>query len=81
MQHHEHNHNPKTFKVWFWVSLVLSIPAFYFSPTWQQIFSYRAIDFAFAGHLPAVIGLALVSSGGLVFFKGAIQELKRKKST
>jgi Cu2+-exporting ATPase len=79
MQPHEHDHNPKTFKIWFWISLALTIPAFYFSPTWRQILSYRAIDFPYAGYLPAAIGLALVSSGGLVFFKGAIQELKRKK--
>ena len=71
--------NPKSFKIWFWISLALTIPVFYFSPTWQQFFGFNAIDFAFVNLLPAGIGVVLVCSAGFVIFKGAIRELKSRK--
>jgi len=82
MQHAEHDHaehNPKTFKVWFWVSLALTFPAFYFSATWQHIFGFNAVSFAYSNFVPAGIGVVLVCTAGLVFFKGAIRELKQRK--
>src|SRR5690606_38713641 len=77
--HDKHaGHSVGMFKSKIWLSLVVTIPTLLFSDTIQN---WLKIDWQFAGstYMPAVLGTVIFLYGGLVFLKGAAQELKDKR--
>ena len=87
MNHHEHTessghdkhagHNPDMFKQKFWLSLLFTIPTLVFSHTVQEWFG---VSWMFPGsqYIPAIFGIIIFFYGGLVFLKGAKDELADK---
>ncbi len=81
-QHTNHDkhtgHSPGLFKRKFWVSLLLTLPTLLFSPTVQGWFG---LDLGFTGsdYVPALLGSIIFIYGGLVFLRGARDELATKK--
>ncbi|MDV0447673.1 Copper-exporting P-type ATPase B [Methanosarcinaceae archaeon Ag5] len=76
--HDKHTgHSPKMFWTRFWVCLILTIPALVFSHQIQEIFGY---SFSFSGseYISAFFGTIIFIYGGLVFIKGAKNELMNK---
>ena len=84
-EHHSHDsgqvghdkhagHTPGMFKRKFWLSFVLTVPALLFSETVQ---GWLGINWSFAGsqYIPAFFGVIIFVYGGLVFLKGARNEL------
>lgn len=73
--HDKHaGHSPEMFKNKFWLSLVLTIPTLVFSETVQ---GWLGLDWSFSGsqYIPAIFGTIIFFYGGLVFLKGAKDEL------
>lgn len=80
MDHDKHaGHNPDMFKQKFWLSLVFTVPALYFSQTIQDLLGYNAITFTGSSYLPALFGVVIFFYGGLVFLKSAKAEIKAKQ--
>ena len=76
---HDHSaHDPAQFKRKFWLSLVLTIPTLVFSTGLQDILGLTGPRFPGSEFIPAVFGIVLFFYGGLVFLKGAVDELKAK---
>ncbi len=77
--HDKHaGHNPDMFKQKFWLSLLLTIPTLIFSHTVQSWFGFHWV-FPGSEYIPAVFGLIIFFYGGLVFLKGAKDELADKQ--
>lgn len=82
---HDHSHHdPKQFRNQFFVALALTIPTLLYSHMVQMLlgFSMPAVNFGFGelGHyIPAVFGTILFFTGGWVFVKSAIHELKARQ--
>lgn len=77
--HDKHaGHSPAMFKRKFWISLLLTLPTLLFSPTVQGWFG---VDLGFSGsnYIPAVLGSIIFVYGGLIFLKGARNELADKR--
>ena len=67
-------------QIWrFWLSLVLTIPTFYWSPTWQATAGYNALDLGIASWFPTIfgVGAALIAGYGPVV--AGFAEFKTKK--
>lgn len=62
----------------FWLSLALTIPVVYWSAHVQHLLGYKAPVFAGSGWIPPVLGTAVFVYGGLVFLRGAWQELSAR---
>ncbi|SEI15756.1 MULTISPECIES: heavy metal translocating P-type ATPase [unclassified Leifsonia] len=78
--HSEHaGHDPAVFRRKFWLTLVLTIPALVFSPGLQDILGLAGPRFPGSQYIPAVFGVAIFFSGGLVFLRGAVDELRSKQ--
>lgn len=81
--HHDHNkhagHNPAMFKQKFWLSLALTLPILYFSPTVQDLLGFGAISFLGSTLLPAALGIVIFLYGGLVFIKSARAEVASRQ--
>lgn len=78
MDHDKHaGHNPDMFKQKFWLSLLFTIPTLVFSHTVQEWFG---VSWMFSGsqYIPAIFGIIIFFYGGLVFLKGAKDELADK---
>ncbi len=62
----------------FYISLILTIPLLYLSPTIQEWFGYE-FDFRGKGYMIFAIATALFFYGGWPFLKGLFEELKGKQ--
>jgi P-type Cu2+ transporter len=69
-------HSPGMFRDRFWLSLILTVPVVYWSEHIEMLLGYRALEFPGSGWIPAVLGTVVFFYGGLVFLRGAWQELK-----
>lgn len=84
----EHPHHPKSdrheehsvnmFREKFWLSLVLSVPVVLYSTTIQDLLNFTLPVFPGSQWIPFVFGTSIFFSGGLVFLKSALRELKAK---
>ena len=77
--HDKHaGHSPAMFKRKFWISLLLTLPTLLFSPTVQGWFG---LDLSFSGseYIPALLGSIIFVYGGLIFLRGARDELAVKR--
>src|SRR5690554_3206453 len=78
--HGDHgHHDPGMFRRKFWLSLVLTIPTLVFSHGLQEILGLDGPRFPGSQFIPAVFGIALFFYGGVVFLRGAVQELKARQ--
>jgi len=82
-QHDEHaahdkhaGHSVSMFRDKFWVSLLLTIPTVVWSPMVQEWLGFTAPVFPGSHYVPAVFGSILFFYGGLVFLRGASQEIR-----
>lgn len=76
MGHDKHEgHSPAMFKQKFWLTLVLTVPVVLYSETIQKLLHFSMPDFSGSTWLPPILGTAIFLYGGLVFLKGAKNEL------
>lgn len=89
MNHHEHHHgheshsdhaghDPDMFRQKFWLSLALTIPALVFSHTIQNWFGFE-ISFVGSEYISALFGIIIFFYGGLVFIRGARDEIAARR--
>ena len=82
---HDHSghagHDPAVFKRKFWLTLVLTIPTLVFSQGLQEILGLDGPRFPGSQYIPAIFGVAIFFYGGLVFLRGAVDELKAKPTS
>src|SRR6266516_4537696 len=83
MAHDEHashdkhaGHSVEMFRDKFWCSVALTIPTIIWSPTVQQWLGFHAPSFPGSPYIPALFGTILFFYGGIVFLRGAVQEIK-----
>lgn len=77
--HDKHEgHSPNMFKKKFWLSFVLTIPVLLYSQTTQELLNFSMPAFPGSDWLPAILGTIIFFYGGLVFLKGAKNELADK---
>jgi len=70
-------HSVQMFRDKFWGTLLLSVPTLVWAPMIQHWFGYEAPGGAVASRwVPAVFGTAVFGYGGLVFIRGARDELR-----
>ncbi len=69
-------HSVAMFRDRFWGSLALTVPTVIWSPMVQQWLGFSAPAFAGSRYLPAIFGTILFFYGGIVFLRGAAQELR-----
>jgi len=60
----------------FWWSVALTVPTVVWSPMIQQWLHFQAPTFPGSRYIPAVFGTILFFYGGMVFLRGAVQEIK-----
>src|SRR6476661_6797945 len=79
-QHAAHDkhagHSVSMFRDKFWGSVLLTIPTVVWSPMVQDWLGFTAPAFPGSRYLPAVFGSILFLYGGLVFLRGAVQEIR-----
>ncbi len=74
---HDHAaHDPAVFRRRFWLSLLLTAPTLVFSVGLQKILGVDGPRFPGSQYIPAVFGIAVFLYGGLVFLRGAVDELR-----
>jgi P-type Cu2+ transporter len=74
--HDKHaGHSVGMFRDKFWLSLILTIPAVFWSSMVQEMLGYTAPVFPGSQYIPAVFGTIVFFYGGWVFVRGAYQEL------
>lgn len=74
--HDKHEgHSPGMFKQKFWLTLALTIPVLVYSETIQSLLNFSVPTFTGSQWLPPVLGTIIFLYGGLVFLKGAKNEL------
>lgn len=77
--HDKHaGHSVSMFRDKFWVSLLLTIPTVIWSPMVQEWLSFSAPEFPGSRYIPALFGTILFFYGGLVFLRGALQEIRNR---
>ncbi|MFZ2621369.1 MAG: HAD-IC family P-type ATPase [Minisyncoccia bacterium] len=81
-EHHEHNkhegHITSDFLKKFWITLVLTIPIFFYSEMALELFNLRGPEFALWQYLVLLLGSIIFFYCGWVFIKGAYNELKSR---
>lgn len=78
--HDKHaGHSVAMFRDRFWLSLVLTIPVFYWSDMIQEWFGYTAPTFAGSTWIPPVLGTVIFVYGGSPFLKGAVGEARARQ--
>jgi len=78
--HDKHEgHSVAMFRDRFWLSLLLTVPVFVWSPDIQEWFGYQAPAFAGSQYLPAILGTVVFLYGGVVFLRGAAGELRDRQ--
>ena len=90
MEHTHHNHATKNahdkhaghhtadFLTKFWVALALTVPIILYSDLPHAFFGWSAPAFPGSGYMQLVLGSIVFFYGGLVFLKGALDELKAR---
>ena len=74
--HDKHEgHSPAMFKQKFWLTLVLAVPVVLYSETIQKLLHFSMPAFTGSTWLPPILGTLIFLYGGLVFLKGAKNEL------
>jgi Cu2+-exporting ATPase len=68
-------HSVAMFRDRFWLSLALTVPVVVLSADVQDWFGYNIPSFPGAGYLTAILGTIVFLYGGLVFLRGARDEL------
>src|SRR5712675_2414789 len=75
--HDQHaGHSVAMFRDKFWWSAALTVPTIVWSPMIQQWLHFNAPTFPGSRYIPAVFGTILFFYGGMVFLRGAVQEIK-----
>jgi P-type Cu2+ transporter len=72
-------HDPDVFRRQFWIVLLLTIPVVFWSAEVQEWLGYAAPTFPGSDLIPAVIGTVIFVYGGLVFIRGARDELASRQ--
>src|SRR5882672_3591006 len=72
-------HSVAMFRDKFWLSLALTIPAVFWSPDVQHWLGYTAPSFPGSKFIPAILGTVVFIYGGVVFIRGAGNELADHK--
>src|SRR5579859_5846814 len=68
-------HSVAMFRDKFWLSFALTIPVVFWSSDVQHWLGYTAPSFPGSNLIPAILGTAVFFYGGLVFLRGARNEL------
>ena len=77
--HDKHaGHSPAMFKRRFFVCLLLTLPVLYLSPMFEHWFNYQALEFPGSNWITPILATIIYFYGGLVFLKGAWNELHGK---
>lgn len=80
---HDHSghadHDPAVFRRKFWLTLALTIPTLLFSEGLQEIVGLDGPRFPGSQYIPALFGIAIFLYGGLVFLRGAVDELRGRQ--
>lgn len=71
-------HSPEMFRQKFWLSLALTVPVVVWSQHIQDLLGYTAPSFAGSARIPALLGMVGFLYGGLVFLRGAWDELRSR---
>ena len=79
MGHDHSHHDPKAFRNQFFIALALTIPTMLYSHTVQMLLGFTMPTFVGGNLLPAILGSILFFTGGRVFLKSGLQELKSKQ--
>jgi P-type Cu2+ transporter len=69
-------HSVEMFRIRFWISLALTVPALIWDPMLQDWFGYQAPVFAGSQYIPAVFATIVFIYGGWIFIAGAVHELR-----
>ena len=77
--HDKHaGHHTEDFLKKFWVTLALTVPILLYSDLPKAFLSWSAPEFPGSNYLQLVLGSSVFFYGGLVFLKGALNELKAR---
>ena len=71
-------HSVEMFRNKFWLSLFLTLPVVAYSDMIQQWFNFSPPEFFGSEYVPFVLSTIIFFYGGMVFIRGAIQELQSK---
>ncbi|HEU4557178.1 MAG TPA: heavy metal translocating P-type ATPase [Longimicrobium sp.] len=75
--HDKHaGHSVEMFRDKFWITLALTIPTLIWGHMLQDALGYTAPHFTGSHWIPAIFGTLVFLYGGVVFLRGAVQELK-----
>src|SRR5213592_2516939 len=75
--HDKHaGHSVEVFRDKFWGCVALTVPTVIWSPMVQQWLGYHTPAFPGSKYIPAFFGTILFFYGGMVFLRGAVQEIK-----
>ena len=78
--HNQHaGHSAMMFRDKFWLSLVLTLPAVFWSAEVQQWVGYHAPVFRGSRFVPAILGTIIFLYGGRIFIQGARGELSARQ--
>jgi Cu2+-exporting ATPase len=72
-------HDPDAFRRQFWIVLALTIPVVIWSAEVQEWLGYQAPVFPGSAWIPPLLGTVIFVYGGLVFLKGARDELRARQ--
>src|SRR6476469_9359879 len=72
-------HSVAMFRDKFWLSFALTIPVVFWSADVQHWLGYTAPSFPGSNLIPAILGTLVFAYGGLVFLRGARNELAERK--
>jgi P-type Cu2+ transporter len=72
-------HDPDAFRRQFWIVLALTIPVVFWSAEVQEWLGYQAPVFLGSEWIPPVLGTVIFVYGGLVFLRGARDELRARQ--
>jgi Cu2+-exporting ATPase len=79
MGHDKHaGHSVEMFRDRFWWSVALTAPTVIWSPMVQEWLGFHAPNFPGSKHIPALFGTILFFYGGIVFLRGAVQEIRNR---
>ncbi|TSC54996.1 MAG: copper-transporting ATPase CopA [Parcubacteria group bacterium LiPW_30] len=77
--HNKHDgHNTVDFLKKFWISLVITIPIFFYSEMAKEVFNIRGPEFDGWQYVLLVLGSIIYFYCGLTFLQGAYRELKER---
>ncbi len=76
--HADHTGHELMFRRRFWISLVLSIPVLWFSPTIQDWLNFTAPSFTGSDWIPLVFSVIVFAYGGVPFLQMAKPEIRNR---